>query len=214
VVATVFRSFSAGTSQIFYDFVYGLCIEFRQGHYHHPSELFPMMDRRELSVELRDAGSLKQSDLLLPLKGEPGTIEVDAGTVRGVHWVLALLCFPQLNIAPIPIYLRAVDNKTSTYAKVLVECLVTVRPFGIEVPWVSHDGHKAEIAAFSRNAPNNYQTYLPKEMQAEGFPSFCNSAYTSFFFFFQFFFFFFYLFLFYFILYLFFFLAYFFLLLH
>jgi hypothetical protein len=92
----------------------------------------------------------------------------DAGTVRGIHWVLGLACFPQLGIPPIPIFLKAISNHASSYARAGAECVTILWGFGIIVRWFVHDGHRAEFAAFANELINNFKAYLSKELRDQG----------------------------------------------
>jgi hypothetical protein len=168
MAATVFRSYKAGTLPVVYEFIYSLCIEYAKGRYNHPSEIFPCIERRQLSQELRDAGSMRLSARLALLNGLPVTLAWDAGTIRWVHWVLGLVCCPYLNIQPIPIYLKSVDNRVQSYSQAGAETIMVLRPFNVKPVWFSSDSHKSELVAFSNNRPGNYKAYLPKELKEEG----------------------------------------------
>jgi hypothetical protein len=168
VVATIFKSFSAGTGDILYEWVYALCQQYHAGRYSHPSELFPALERRQLSNELREAGQMKLSDLLMQLRGQIVTLMFDAGTIRGIHWVLGLVCCPQLHLSPIPVFLKSISNHTSSYGRAGAECVTSLWDFGAIVRWFVHDGHRAEFAAFANEMLNNFQSFLPQELREQG----------------------------------------------
>lgn len=169
VIATIFRSFSAGTNPVLYQFLYGLCEKYRGGAYRHPSEVVPPLDCRQLSEGLRNAGQVRLSNMLMPLRGQKVTIMICARTIRGIHWVVGLIRCPQLHLDPIPVFLEAFSNHADSYSRAGSEAIVVAHNVGAIPEGFGHDGAPAEFAAFAHGRVNNYQRYLPNHIRDDVF---------------------------------------------
>jgi hypothetical protein len=120
-------SFQSACSNEFYEWLYNLMRAYKMGPYGTPEDLWPRINRFQLSNYMSLEGEHLLQNWLGDLEGEHVGFVMDAYTLHHRHQIAVLLVTPHLDRPPLLIYLVQASNEQSSYGKAGWHCEMLCR---------------------------------------------------------------------------------------